>query len=94
MTETRKVYIQLLRDSPSKLRNNLLLIGPSEVLLAVCELALNVRENNVQLKVTSSQRQYIEQLADRLVPLRRKRLFLANHREGRSLMKSSLRSTK
>jgi len=94
MTETRKVFIQLLRDSPAKLREQLLLIGPAEVVLSVCELALNVQENNVQLKITDHQRQYIEQLVDRLVPLRRKRQFLAKRRQGRTLLKTLLKAGK
>lgn len=90
MSESRKVLVQLLRDSPAKLREQLLLIGPPEVILSVCELALNVRENNIRIKLTKDQLQYIEQLSDRVVSLKRKRVFLARRQQGRQLLSTLL----
>ena len=92
--ESRQVLLRLLRDSPLKLREHLLLSGPPDIVLAVCELALNVKSGNVKAKLTKEQSQFILQLVDRLVPLHRKRRFLAQKPAGRSLLRLLLNKIK
>ena len=94
MSENRTVLLQLLRDSTPKLRAHLLSTGPLETVLAVCELALNISEGNFHVNVTSKQHQYITQLADRHVPLKRKRYFLVNRPDGRKLLQYLLKGVK
>ena len=85
-----KVWLVPLRESSTHLRKAIFQFGPPEDVLTVRELALNIVAGNLKIKLTKTQRDYIEQLADRTVSLQRKRFLVKP--QGLNLVKTHLLS--
>ena len=78
------VWEKPLRECSRELRRIIFQKGPVSAILFVCELALNYQKGTFDSKkngkelLSSFQKRFVEQLADRLLPIRRKRKFLAS----------------
>ena len=76
MSSSQSVWTEPLRQVSPKLRKALIAQGPVEVILSVCELALNYTLGNLNINPTKRQSKFIEQIADRTISVQRKRRFL------------------
>ena len=78
MSSSQSVWTEPLRQVSPKLRKALIAQGPVEVILSVCELALNytLGRPNLNINPTKRQSKFIEQIADRTISVQRKRRFL------------------
>lgn len=76
MTARSKVWLEPLRESSSQVRKTIFQRGPVDAVLTICELALNYIAGNLTIRLSKTQSDYVERLADRTVSLVRKRRFL------------------
>ena len=76
MSSSQSVWTEPLRQVSPKLRKALIAQGPVEVILSVCELALNYTLGNLNINPTKRQSKFIEQIADRTISVQRKRRVL------------------
>lgn len=78
MQPERKVWLQLLKQSPASVRKVLFLKGPINLVLLVCELSLNFIQGHLKVspKPTKYQLSYINSLSLRRISVERKRKFL------------------
>ena len=81
------VWLETLKKSDSKLQQCVIKYGPVEAVLAICELALNLVSGNLKAKHTKAQRKWFEKLADRSIPVQRKKRFLSAHPQGKKLLR-------
>ena len=76
MSSQARVWIEPLKRSSTHLRKLIVKEGPTSVILALCELALNYNLGNLKIKPSPRQIDFINQLADRTISVQRKRVFL------------------
>ena len=76
MSQMRRVWTEALNVAAPKLQKHILQLGPVDVILAICEIALNIISGNLSINSTKRQKGFLHQLADRSVSIKRKRVFL------------------
>ena len=80
MLPSDNVWVSALQEAESKqLRKAIIRYGPLKAILAVCELSVNHLAGNLRSKgkrPSKRQTDFIKQLSDRSISLKRKRRFL------------------